>query len=162
MRTATLEHINNFFNKIKKVQIKVVNAGKQSLPTYKTPLSSGMDLRADIEKPFTLQPMKIHLFHTGIHIQLPDGYEAQVRARSGLSTQYGVTIVNGIGTIDGDFIGNVGVPLINLSDKPFVVNPGDRIAQLVIVPVVQAEWVPVNELEETERGEEGFGHTGIK
>lgn len=147
---------------MEKVIVKVVNTGKQQLPEYQTSLSSGMDLRADIEEPFLLLPMKRHLFPTGLHIQLPEGYEAQVRPRSGLALKHGITVLNTPGTVDGDFTGNVGVILINLSDECFEVKPGERIAQLVIAPVVQATLIEVKKLNETERGEGCYGHTGTK
>lgn len=155
-KSAQIDKIMN------KVKVNVVNTGKQQLPEYKTEFSSGMDLRADIEEPITLEPLQRKLILTGIHIQLPDGYEAQVRPRSGLAVKSGITVLNTPGTIDEDFIGNIGVPLINLSDEPFTVYPGDRIAQLVIAPVMQAELTPVEALDETERGDGGFGHTGLK
>lgn len=145
-----------------KVTIKAVNTGNQELPKYQTHQSAGMDLRADIAETIELKPLERKLIPTGLHIQIPDGYEAQVRPRSGLALKYGITVLNTPGTVDGDFTGNIGVILINLSDTPFIVTPGERIAQLVISPVVQAELVEVKELEETERGDGGFGHTGVK
>lgn len=145
-----------------KVTIKVVNTGNQELPKYQTSQSVGMDLRADIAEAIELKPLERKLIPTGLHIQLPDGYEAQVRPRSGLALKHGITVLNTPGTVDGDFTGNVGVVLINLSDTPFIINSGERIAQLVISPVVQAELVEVKELEETERGGGSFGHTGVK
>lgn len=145
-----------------KVTIKVVNTGNQELPKYQTPQSAGMDLRADIVEAIKLKPLERKLIPTGLHIQIPDGYEAQVRPRSGLALKYGITVLNTPGTVDGDFTGNIGVILINLSDTTFIINPGERIAQLVISPVVQAELVEVKELKETERGDGGFGHTGVK
>lgn len=147
---------------MEKVKIKVVNKGSQELPEYADSLSSGMDLRANIARPITLMPLERSLITTGLHIQLPDGYEAQVRSRSGLSFKNGIAVVNGIGTIDASYTGDVGVPLINLSKQPFTIYPGDRIAQLVIMPIVQGEWVKVDKLDETERGDGGYGHTGIK
>lgn len=144
------------------VKIKVVNTGKQELPKYQTPQSAGMDLRADITEPIMLEPLERRLIPTGLHIQLPDGYEAQVRPRSGLALKSGITVINTPGTIDKDFTGNVGVVLINLSDSSFTIYPGDRIAQLIISPIVQAKWVEVENLEETERGDGGFGHSGTK
>lgn len=145
-----------------KVTIKVVNTGNQELPKYQTPQSAGMDLRADIAETIELKPLERKLIPTGLHIQIPDGYEAQVRPRSGLALKRGITVLNTPGTVDGDFTGNIGVILVNISDTPFIINPGERIAQLVISPVVQAELVEVKELEETERGDGGFGHTGVK
>lgn len=147
---------------MKTVNVKVVNKGKQQLPQYATPQSAGMDLRANIEEPFSLQPGERHLFPTGLHIQLPDGYEGMVRPRSGLALKHGITVLNTPGCVDSDYIGDVGVILINLSDKCFTINPGERIAQLVISPIVQATLVEVESLDDTERGDGGFGHTGTK
>lgn len=146
---------------MKKIQIKVVNKGNQQLPEYKTPLSSGMDIRADIDSPVTIQPLERMLLPTGLYVAIPDGYEAQVRPRSGLALKKGITVINTPGTIDADYRNAIGVVLINLSNEPFTINPGDRIAQLVIAPVVQGEWVEVEELDKTER-DGGFGRTGIK
>ena len=146
---------------MKKIQIKVVNRSNQQLPEYKTPLSSGMDIRADITSPVIIQPLERMLLPTGLYVAIPDGYEAQVRPRSGLALKKGVTVINTPGTIDADYRNAIGVALINLSNEPFTINPGDRIAQLVIAPVVQGEWVEVEELDKTER-DGGFGHTGIK
>lgn len=147
---------------MKKVTVKVVNTGKQKLPEYQTPQSAGMDLRADIEEAVTLKPLERHLFPTGLHIQLPDGYEGQIRPRSGLALKHGISMANCVGTIDGDFTGDIGVILINLSDENFDIKPGDRIAQLVISPIIQATLVEVEALDKTERGSGGFGHTGAK
>jgi dUTP pyrophosphatase len=145
-----------------KLTIKVVNKGKQQLPQYSTPQSAGMDLRADIEKSVLLHPMERHLFPTGLHIQLPEGYEAMVRPRSGLALKHGITVLNTPGCVDADYRGNVGVILINLSNQCFEIKPGERIAQLVISPIVQGEWIKVDSLDETERGEGGFGHSGVE
>lgn len=144
------------------VNVKVVNKGKQQLPQYATPQSAGMDLRANIEEPFLLHPGERHLFPTGLHIQLPDGYEGQIRPRSGLALKHGISMVNCVGTLDADYTGDVGVLLINLSNKCFEINPGERIAQLVISPIVQGKWVEVEQLDDTERGDGGFGHSGVK
>lgn len=147
---------------MERVIIKVVNTGKLELPKYQTPKSAGMDLRADLGQAIEIKPMERVLIPTGLHVQLPDGYEAQVRPRSGLALKKGITVLNTPGTLDGDFTGNVGVILINLSSDKFIVEPADRIAQLIISPIVQAELVEVDKLEETERGDGGFGHSGIK
>lgn len=147
---------------MERVTIKVVNTGKQELPKYQTPKSAGMDLRADIESAIEIKPMERVLIPTGLHMQIPDGYESQVRPRSGLALKKGITVLNTPGTLDGDFTGNVGVILINLSTDRFTVEPGDRIAQLIISPIVQAELVKVDRLDETERGDGGFGHSGVK
>ena len=142
------------------MEIKVVNKGHQPLPQYATPLSAGMDLRANLDAPVVLKPMERKLIPTGLYIALPPGFEAQVRPRSGLAIKSGITVLNSPGTIDADYRGQVCVILINLSDKPFVINSGDRIAQLVIAKCEQMEPVQVEVLSETERGAGGFGHTG--
>ena len=144
------------------VKIKVVNKSNQPLPKYETPLSAGMDLRANIDEPVELKPLSRALIPTGLHIALPEGYEAQIRPRSGLALKKGITCLNTPGTIDSDYRGDVGVILVNLSKEDFVVQPGERIAQMVIGKFDQAEWELVDELDETERGEGGFGHTGVK
>ena len=144
------------------VQIKVVNKGNQPLPKYQTSQSAGMDLRANIDAPVLLKPLDRKLIPTGLHIALPEGYEAQIRPRSGLAIKHGITIINTPGTIDPDYRGDVGVILVNISNEDFVIQPGERIAQMVINKFEQAEFEVVEELDETERGEGGFGHTGIK
>jgi len=144
------------------LQIKVINKGHHPLPQYVTALSAGMDLRANIDESITLQPLERRLIPTGLHIALPDGYEAQVRPRSGLALKKGITVLNSPGTIDADYRGEIGVLLINLSQDAFIVNDGDRIAQMVITRHEQGEFVPVETLNETERGEGGYGHTGVK
>lgn len=144
------------------VKIKIVNRGTQQLPAYATPQSAGMDLRANITEPITLQPMERRIIPTGLHIALPEGYEAQVRPRSGLALKHGITVLNSPGTIDADYRGELGVLLINLSTEPFVIEAGERIAQMVIAPHEQGEFCLVEELDETERGEGGYGHTGVK
>lgn len=147
---------------MEKLSVKVINIGKQKLPEYATPQSAGMDLRASIDESVTLKPMERRILPTGLRIALPHGYEAQIRPRSGLACKHGISVLNAPGTIDSDFRGEIGVILINLSTEPFTVNPGERIAQLVIAPVVQANLIPVEELDETERGEGGYGHSGVK
>ena len=142
--------------------IKVVNRGHQPLPEYATPQSAGMDLRANLSEAVTLQPLERRLIPTGLHIALPAGYEAQVRPRSGLALKKGITVLNTPGTIDADYRGEIGVVLINLSQEPFVVNDGERIAQMVIARHEQGELTEVEVLDETERGEGGYGHTGVK
>jgi dUTP pyrophosphatase len=144
------------------IKIKVVNRGHQQLPAYATPQSAGMDLRANLDAPITLHPMERRLIPTGLHIALPEGYEAQVRPRSGLALKHGLTVLNTPGTIDADYRGEIGVVLINLSQEDFVVNDGERIAQMVIARHEQGDFVVVEELDETERGEGGYGHTGVK
>lgn len=144
------------------IQVKVVNKGHQPLPAYATPQSAGMDLRANIDEPITLRPMERRLIPTGLHIALPAGYEAQVRPRSGLALKHGLTVLNAPGTVDADYRGEVGVLLINLGDKDFVINDGERIAQMVIAQHETADFIAVEVLDETERGEGGYGHTGVK
>ncbi|MDR0185573.1 dUTP diphosphatase [Prevotella brunnea] len=144
------------------IKIKVVNKGKQPLPTYATSQSAGMDLRADITCPITLKPMERRLIPTGLHIALPAGYEAQVRPRSGLALKHGITVLNTPGTVDADYRGEIMVLLINFSEKDFVINAGERIAQMIIARHEQAEFEVVEILDETERGAGGYGHTGVK
>ena len=144
------------------IKIKIVNTGNQPLPEYATPQSAGVDLRANIAEPVELKPLSRALIPTGLHIALPEGYEAQIRPRSGLAIKKGITCLNTPGTIDADYRGDIGVILINLSAETFIVNPGERIAQMIINKFEQAEWELVEELDETERGEGGFGHTGNK
>ena len=144
------------------IKIKVVNRGHQQLPAYATPQSAGMDLRANLSEPVTLHPMERRLIPTGLHIALPEGYEAQVRPRSGLALKHGLTVLNTPGTIDADYRGEIGVVLINLSQDDFVINDGERIAQMVIARHEQGDLVVVEELDQTERGEGGYGHTGVK
>lgn len=148
--------------KISPIVIKVVNKGNQPLPEYATPQSAGMDLRADIDKPILLKSLDRKLIPTGLYIELPEGYEAQVRPRSGLAIKHGITCLNSPGTIDADYRGNIGVELVNLSHEDYVVQPGERIAQMVINKVEHAVLLSVDILDETERGEGGFGHTGNK
>lgn len=144
------------------MEIKVINKGRQPLPEYATPLSAGLDLRANIEESIVLRPMERQLIGTGLYIALPPGYEAQVRPRSGLALKHGITVLNTPGTIDADYRGEVKVLLINLSAEPFAVNEGERIAQMVIARHEHAELTLVEELDETERGAGGYGHTGVK
>ncbi len=144
------------------IQIQVVNTGHQPLPVYATPQSAGMDLRANIDEPIVLKPMERRLIPTGLHIALPAGYEAQVRPRSGLALKHGITVLNTPGTIDADYRGEVMVLLINFSTEEFVVNDGERIAQMIVARHEQGEFVVVDELDETERGAGGYGHTGVK
>lgn len=144
------------------LKIQVINKGHQPLPQYATLQSAGMDLRANLEEPIILRPLERRLIPTGLHIALPAGYEAQVRPRSGLALKKGITVLNSPGTIDADYRGEVGVLLINLSQEDFVVNDGERIAQMVIARHEQGEFEAVEVLDETERGEGGYGHTGVK
>lgn len=144
------------------LQVKVLNKGHQPLPQYATAQSAGMDLRANLDAPVVLHPMERKLIPTGLHIALPEGYEAQVRPRSGLALKHGITVLNTPGTIDADYRGELMVLLINFSDADFVVNDGERIAQMVIARYAQCEFFQVEQLDETERGEGGYGHTGVK
>jgi dUTP pyrophosphatase len=144
------------------MRIEVVNRGHQPLPTYATEQSAGMDLRANIDAPVVLRPLERRLVPTGLHIALPEGYEAQVRPRSGLALKHGITVLNAPGTIDADYRGEVGVVLINLSSEEFTINDGERIAQMVIARHETAELVEVEQLNDTARGEGGYGHTGIQ
>lgn len=144
------------------IKVNIVNEGTQQLPSYATPQSAGMDLRANIEEPIILRPLERVLVPTGLRIELPEGYEAQIRPRSGLALKHGVSIVNTPGTIDGDYRGLIGVVLINLSNNDFVINPSERIAQMVITKYEQVELVKVDKLSETERADGGFGHSGVK
>ena len=142
------------------MKIKIINKSHHDLPQYATPLSAGVDLRANLESPIILEPMQRRLVPTGLFIALPPGFEAQVRPRSGLALKHGLTVLNSPGTIDADYRGEVCVILANLSEEPFVINDGERIAQMVIARHEQAEWELVDQLDETERGAGGFCHTG--
>ncbi len=144
------------------MQVKIVNKGPHALPQYGTALSAGMDLRAWLPEPLTLQPLERALVHTGIYMQLPAGYECQVRPRSGLALKRGLTVLNSPGTIDADYRGEVCVILANLSNEPQTIDDGERICQLVVARHETVEWQPVEALDDTERGAGGFGHTGIK
>jgi len=142
--------------------INIINHSQHPLPSYETIASAGMDLRANMTEPFTLHPLERAIVKTGLFIELPIGYEAQVRPRSGLAAKKGITVLNSPGTIDADYRGEIGVILVNLSNEPFVVENGERIAQLVIAKHERAEWNEVSELSETSRGAGGFGSTGTK
>lgn len=142
------------------MRVKIVNKSNHRLPEYATPGSAGMDLKANTTEPIVLKPLERQMIPTGIHIQLPEGYEAQIRPRSGLAAKYGISIVNAPGTVDADYTGEIKVILINLSNENFVINPGERIAQMVVAHYERVEWDEVATLDETERGEGGFGSTG--
>lgn len=142
------------------MEIKIVNKSKHPLPSYETPLSAGMDLRANIDGPMTLRPMERAIVKTGLYIALPEGYEAQVRPRSGLAIKKGITCLNSPGTIDADYRGEIGVILVNLSTEDFVINDGDRIAQMIVARHEKAVWASCDTLDETQRGAGGFGSTG--
>ncbi len=143
------------------MKVEIINRSKHPLPTYATDLSAGMDLRANIDEPIVLRPLQRALVPTGLFMALPAGYEAQVRPRSGLAIKKGVTVLNSPGTIDADYRGEVCVILVNLSEEPFTIADGERIAQMVVARHEQIEWQPVEVLGATERGEGGFGHTGV-
>ena len=144
------------------MKVEIINKSKHQLPAYATELSAGMDLRANLEEPIVLQPLQRALVPTGLFMALPSGYEAQVRPRSGLAIKKGITVLNSPGTIDADYRGEVCVILVNLSDEPFTVTDGERIAQMVIAPFLKVEYNEVEELSDTVRGEGGFGSTGKK
>jgi dUTP pyrophosphatase len=142
------------------MKIKIVNQSKHALPEYATPYSAGMDLRANIEEPICLKPMERKLIPTGLFIELPEGYEAQIRPRSGLAIKNGITLLNSPGTIDADYRGEIRVILINLSDTDFEIVDGERICQMIIAKHKTVKWISVEKLETSDRGEGGFGHTG--
>ena len=144
------------------MEVAVINTSQNNLPAYETLSSAGMDVRAALTEVVTLQPLERKLIPTGLFLEIPHGYEVQVRPRSGLAYKNGVTVLNAPGTIDADYRGEVGVLLVNLSNEPFTIASGDRIAQLVVAKVEQIEWKPTSQLSETERGEGGFGSTGKK
>lgn len=144
------------------MRIKIINQSKHKLPKYETQFSAGMDVRANINKPIVLGPMERTLIKTGLFVEIPRGYEIQVRPRSGLAVKNGITVLNSPGTIDADYRGEIGVLLINLSSKKFIIEDGERIAQLVLASHNQASWEPVEYLEISDRGTDGFGSTGIQ
>ena len=144
------------------LNVKVINKGHQPLPAYATSQSAGMDLRANIDESIVLHPMERRLVPTGLHIALPQGFEAQIRPRSGLALKHGITVLNTPGTIDADYRGELMVLLINFSDTDFVINDGERIAQMVVARHEQIAFQLVDELDDTERGAGGYGHTGVK
>jgi dUTP pyrophosphatase len=144
------------------IKIEIINKGKHELPNYATGLSAGMDIRANLNESIVLKPLERRLIPTGLFIALPDGFEAQVRPRSGLAFKKGITVLNSPGTIDADYRGEIGVILINLSNEDFIVEDGERIAQIIIAKHETAQWLQVEVLSETSRGDGGFGSTGIK
>lgn len=147
---------------MKKINVKIVNKSPHDLPAYGTPQSAGMDLRAWLSQPVTLKPLERVLIPTGVFIQLPGGFECQIRPRSGLALKRGLTVLNTPGTIDADYRGEIGVILANLSNEPFVVNPGERICQMVVARHSTVVWQTADTLSDSERGAGGFGHTGVK
>ncbi len=144
------------------LKVQIINKSKHPLPAYATALSAGVDLRANLSEPLTLAPLQRCLVPTGLYIALPEGYEAQVRPRSGLALKKGITVLNSPGTIDADYRGEICIILVNLSSEPFVIEDGERVAQMVIARHEQAEWEEMEVLDETQRGAGGFGHTGKK
>lgn len=144
------------------MKVKVINRSGMELPSYATPLSAGMDLRAAMEQSITLAPLERALVPTGLFVELPEGYEMQIRPRSGLAAKHGITVLNSPGTIDADYRGEIKVILVNLSNTPFEILPGERIAQAVVAQHAQVEWVETEQLESTDRGAGGFGSTGVK
>ena len=143
------------------MKVEIINKSKHALPAYATTASAGMDLRANLDEPMVLAPLQRALVPTGLYMALPEGYEAQVRPRSGLAIKKGITVLNSPGTIDADYRGEVCVILVNLSNEPFTITDGERIAQMVIARHEQVEWLSVEVLSDTERGAGGFGHTGV-
>lgn len=144
------------------IKVKIINESGYELPAYETFSSAGMDVRAANKEPIVLQPLQRVLVPTGLKVQLEHGYEMQLRPRSGLALKHGISLVNTPGTVDADFRGEIKVILINLSNEPFTIVPGERICQMVIAPYTRVEWEPVDRIDETERGDGGFGHTGLK
>lgn len=146
---------------MERIKVKVINRSHHDLPSYETFSSAGMDVRACLEHPMVIEPLHRVLIPTGLYIQLPQGHECQIRPRSGLALKHGITVLNTPGTVDADYRGEIKVVLVNLSDTPFVVNDGERICQMVITDYTHVEWEPVERLDETKRGDGGFGHTGL-
>lgn len=144
------------------MKVKVINCSRHELPQYETPQSAGLDIRANVDSPVVLKPLERKLVPTGLYVELPVGYEAQIRPRSGLALKHGISLLNTPGTIDADYRGEIGVIMVNLSNEEFTVNDGDRIAQMVVARHEQVEWQSVETLADSERGEGGFGHTGKK
>lgn len=144
------------------MKVKIVNKSQWPLPAYATKQSAGVDLKANTDSPITLEPLQRAMVPTGLYLAIPEGYEAQVRPRSGLAAKHGITVLNTPGTIDADYRGEVKVVLVNLSNEPFVINPGERIAQMVFASFQQVDWEETDSLDETERGAGGFGSTGVK
>jgi dUTP pyrophosphatase len=145
-----------------KVKVKIINKSNNPSPAYATPGAAGMDVRAFLQEPVVLKPLQRTLVPTGLYVELPEGYEIQMRPRSGMALKHGITLANTPGTIDADYRGEIGVILINLSDTEFTINPGERICQMVVASYTQIEWESVEAISDTERGEGGFGHTGAK
>ena len=142
--------------------VSIINRSKHPLPAYETPFSAGMDIRANLEHPVVLAPLQRALIPTGLYMALPEGYEAQIRPRSGMALKKGITVLNTPGTIDADYRGEIGIILVNLSDQPVEIVDGERICQMIVAPYTRVEWSPTAQLDETERGSGGFGHTGVR
>ncbi len=155
-----VNYVFSHLNQVERMKVQIINKSKHPLPNYATSLSAGMDLRANLTEPVLLKPLQRCLVPTGLYISLPAGFEAQIRPRSGLALKKGITLLNTPGTIDADYRGEIGVIMVNLSAEDFIIEDGERIAQMVISRHEQVEWEPVQVLDETERGEGGFGHTG--
>lgn len=149
-------------HKRENIRVKIVNRGKQPLPAYETFEAAGMDVRADIEQPITLAPLQRALIPTGLHVQLPPGLQIEMRPRSGLALKHGLSLVNTPGTVDADFRGEICAIMINLSDTPYTITPGERICQMVVTPYLHVSWQQVDSIDETQRGNGGFGHTGTE
>lgn len=147
-------------HKTENIRVKIVNRGGQPLPAYETFEAAGMDVRADISEPVTIAPLQRALIPTGLRVQLPAGLQIEMRPRSGLALKHGISLVNTPGTVDADYRGEIGVILINLSDTPYTIEPGERICQMVIMPYLHVTWEQVESIDETSRGDGGFGHTG--
>jgi len=147
---------------MERIKVKIINNSGFDLPAYETFSSAGMDVRAALKEPVTLGPLERRLIPTGLRVQLPHGYEMQIRPRSGLALRHGISLANTPGTVDADFRGEIGIVLINLSNEPFTVKPGERICQMVITRYTRVEWEPTDSIDETERGDGGFGHTGLQ
>lgn len=149
-------------HKSENIRVKIVNRGGQPLPAYETFEAAGMDVRAAIDKPVTLAPMQRALIPTGLRVQLPAGLQIEMRPRSGLALKHGISLVNTPGTVDADYRGEIGAIMINLSDTPYTIEPGERICQMVVTPYLHVSWEEVDRIDETVRGDGGFGHTGVR
>lgn len=145
-----------------RIKVKIINNSGNALPAYETPSAAGMDVRASIKEPIVVKPMQRVLVPTGLRVQLPQGYEMQIRPRSGMALKHGITLANSPGTVDADYRGEIGIIVINLSDQPFVINDGDRICQMVVTTYSHVQWEQVDRIDETVRGEGAFGHTGTE
>lgn len=145
-----------------RLKVKIINRSGNPLPAYETPSAAGMDVRAFTKEPIVVQPMQRVLVPTGLRVQLPQGYEMQIRPRSGMALKHGITLANSPGTVDADYRGEIGIIVINLSNEPYTIAPGERIAQMVVKEYVHVSWDPVGRIDDTVRGDGGFGHTGTE